>query len=275
MTWICDMLGLTLWFFLSIFLQDPHGHLEAKLRKQQMESEGDSRWLQQEEHNLVRDKHTHCKFTELQIDHTIMAQKNRLSFITTGSNSAQPHDGGHFLPHHHPQHAPEANGNNGTNGNSGSSASTSTSGSASAAPLSGSYHFQSSRYSPQNSLTPQHSSLDAVGALAADAITTRPQTPGSGGASGSNDNGTHSNIPSAASGNATATAAKPSIDRTNDTVYTATTSVVKAIMVLSHGVERAVAADYLDLVKNVGFELRALLASVDQLSSVFPAQAHK
>lgn len=28
-------------------------HLEAKLRKQQMESEGDSRWLQQEENNLV------------------------------------------------------------------------------------------------------------------------------------------------------------------------------------------------------------------------------
>lgn len=28
-------------------------HLEAKLRKQQMESEVDSRWLQQEENNLV------------------------------------------------------------------------------------------------------------------------------------------------------------------------------------------------------------------------------
>lgn len=67
----------------------------------------------------------------------------------------------------------------------------------------------------------------------------------------------------------------PSLDRSNDAVYTATTSVVKAIMILSQGVEKAVANDYLDLVKNVGFELRTLLASVDQLSSVFPAQAHK
>lgn len=33
-------------------------HLEAKLRKQQMESEVDSRWLQQEENNLV------CKFID-------------------------------------------------------------------------------------------------------------------------------------------------------------------------------------------------------------------
>lgn len=36
-----------------IILQDPQVHLEAKLRKQQMESEVDSKWLQQEEHNLV------------------------------------------------------------------------------------------------------------------------------------------------------------------------------------------------------------------------------
>lgn len=34
-------------------IQDPQFHLEAKLRKQQMESEVDSRWLQQEENNLV------------------------------------------------------------------------------------------------------------------------------------------------------------------------------------------------------------------------------
>lgn len=46
-------------------------------------------------------------------------------------------------------------------------------------------------------------------------------------------------------------------------------------MALSQGVERAVAQEYLDLVKNVGFELRALLASVDELSVIFPSQAHK
>lgn len=64
-------------------------------------------------------------------------------------------------------------------------------------------------------------------------------------------------------------------DRTNDVVYAATTSVVKAIMALSQGVERAVASDYLDLVRNVGIELRALLSSVDSLAAIFPVQATK
>lgn len=65
------------------------------------------------------------------------------------------------------------------------------------------------------------------------------------------------------------------LDRTNDFVYTATTSVVKAIMALSQGVEKAVAVEYLDLVRNVGVELRELLSSVDKLSSQFPPQAHR
>lgn len=64
-------------------------------------------------------------------------------------------------------------------------------------------------------------------------------------------------------------------DRTNDAVYAATTSVVKAIMALSHGVERAVAREYLDLVRNVGVELRTLLSSVDVLAAIFPATAIK
>ena len=66
-----------------------------------------------------------------------------------------------------------------------------------------------------------------------------------------------------------------SLDRTNDAVYAATTNVVKAIMTLSQGVEKAIAGDYLDLVRNVGIELRTLLGSVDALSSIFPPQAHK
>lgn len=65
------------------------------------------------------------------------------------------------------------------------------------------------------------------------------------------------------------------LDRTNDGVYSATTNVVKAIMLLSQGVEKAVAIEYLDLVRNVGIELRALLSSVDVLASLFPPQAHK
>ncbi|XP_037952866.1 uncharacterized protein LOC119683293 [Teleopsis dalmanni] len=65
------------------------------------------------------------------------------------------------------------------------------------------------------------------------------------------------------------------IDRNNDEVYVATTSVVKAIMMLSQGVEKSNAQSYLDLVKTVGFELRNLLKSVDKLSYVFPAEAHR
>lgn len=46
-------------------------------------------------------------------------------------------------------------------------------------------------------------------------------------------------------------------------------------MALSQGVEKAVAVEYLDLVRNVGVELRELLSSVDKLSSQFPPQAHR
>lgn len=66
-----------------------------------------------------------------------------------------------------------------------------------------------------------------------------------------------------------------SMDRTNDNVYSATTNVVKAVMLLSQGVERAAAVEYLDLVRYVGIELRTLLSSVDTLASIFPPQALK
>lgn len=66
-----------------------------------------------------------------------------------------------------------------------------------------------------------------------------------------------------------------SLDRTNDNVYSATTKVVKAIMALSHGVEKAAAIEYLDLVRHVGIELRTLLSSVDTLASIFPPHALK
>lgn len=66
-----------------------------------------------------------------------------------------------------------------------------------------------------------------------------------------------------------------SMDRTGDNVYRATTSVVKAVMALSQGVDRANATEYLDLVRAVGEELRSLLTAVDQISGVFPSQAHK
>ena len=91
------------------------------------------------------------------------------------------------------------------------------------------------------------------------------------------------------------------LERTNDTVYQATTCVVRAVMVLSQGVQSkntapssAVAADargesgsgsrrnsqssntnHLENVKNVGLELRKLLAAVDGLIPAFPESTHR
>lgn len=65
------------------------------------------------------------------------------------------------------------------------------------------------------------------------------------------------------------------LDRTNDKVYDCTTQVVKAVMALSQGVQQSHAEQYLDLVRKVGFELRGLLASVDEIVTVFPSSAHR
>ncbi|KAJ9573701.1 hypothetical protein L9F63_008914, partial [Diploptera punctata] len=65
------------------------------------------------------------------------------------------------------------------------------------------------------------------------------------------------------------------LDRTNDKVYDCTTSVVKAVMSLSQGVQQSRADQYLELVRRVGMELRALLSSVDTLVPVFPISAHR
>ncbi|XP_054275382.1 focal adhesion kinase 1-like isoform X7 [Macrosteles quadrilineatus] len=65
------------------------------------------------------------------------------------------------------------------------------------------------------------------------------------------------------------------LDRTNDRVYDCTTCVVKAVMALSQGVQASLASQYLDLVRKVGIELKALLQSVDCLVPLFPASAHK
>ncbi|XP_069676126.1 focal adhesion kinase 1 isoform X3 [Periplaneta americana] len=65
------------------------------------------------------------------------------------------------------------------------------------------------------------------------------------------------------------------LDRSNDKVYDCTTSVVKAVMSLSQGVQQSRADQYLELVRRVGMELRALLSSVDTLVPVFPISAHR
>lgn len=203
-------------------------HLEAKLRKQQMESEGDSRWLQQEENNLVN-----VKFTNLMSSRrrTNPFQKNRLSFITTGTADSE---NGH---------------------------------------LSGNFS-QSPRFSPQNSISGPQSLGELPPTPTQAAFDSRPHTPGSNQGTLRSSTSLERSTTSGSSDEKLAPPTKP-LDRTNDFVYSATTNVVKAIMALSQGVEKAVAQDYLDLVKNVGFELRALLASVDELSVIFPSQAHK
>jgi focal adhesion kinase 1 len=55
----------------------------------------------------------------------------------------------------------------------------------------------------------------------------------------------------------------------------AVTAVVKEVMRLSAGVEKAQSEEYLELVKTVGIELRNLLGVVDQISSQFPPQTLK
>ena len=63
------------------------------------------------------------------------------------------------------------------------------------------------------------------------------------------------------------------LDRTNDRVYDSTTSVVRAIMELTQGVQQTGRVEYLELVRKVGLQLRNLLGSVDELVDVFPVNA--
>ena len=64
------------------------------------------------------------------------------------------------------------------------------------------------------------------------------------------------------------------LDWNNDRVYDSTTSVVRAVMALSQGVQAHQANLYLDLVKKVGLELRELLAAVDRLIPAFPSNTY-
>ncbi|XP_013100344.1 focal adhesion kinase 1 isoform X2 [Stomoxys calcitrans] len=68
---------------------------------------------------------------------------------------------------------------------------------------------------------------------------------------------------------------RPNLNRNKDAVYIATTNVVKAIITLSQEVGEHKSNNFLELVKNIGFELRKLLQSVDHLSPLIPAEAYK
>uniref|UniRef100_A0A182Q8Z5 Focal adhesion kinase 1 n=1 Tax=Anopheles farauti TaxID=69004 RepID=A0A182Q8Z5_9DIPT len=221
--------------------------LEEKLRKQQQESEIDSKWLQQEESNL----------------------KKRLSLITANAASMSLDQATSGPP-------PQEGGTPPVNGGSSS--------------LSGSYHSQQSpHFSPQNTMSGPQSLGDHY-PTTPNTSDSRPHTPNSGGGSGGGS-GSGGMIKSKSSSMERCTTPQSGeekfavkkveptktmpLDRTNDMVYNATTSVVKSIMALSQGVDRAQAPEYLNLVRNVGFELRALLGAVDQLSANFPPQRYK
>lgn len=65
------------------------------------------------------------------------------------------------------------------------------------------------------------------------------------------------------------------LDRKNDRVYECTKNVVRAVMALSQGVQEKETDMYLTLVKDVGLQLRSLLASVDSLVNIFPLSAFR
>lgn len=62
------------------------------------------------------------------------------------------------------------------------------------------------------------------------------------------------------------------LDRTNDPVYENTTSVVRSVMTLTKEVHSVKSDDYVDLVKNIGVQLRGLLGSVDDFVKGIPTQ---
>ncbi|XP_058118028.1 uncharacterized protein LOC131289552 [Anopheles ziemanni] len=221
-------------------LQETQQQLEEKLRRQQQESEIDSKWLQQEENNL----------------------KKRLSLITanTANMSLEQQQSA-------PTGAPVESGTPPINGGGSS--------------LSGSYHSQQSpHFSPQNTMSGPQSLGDHY-PTTPNTSDSRPHTPGSSGGMIKSKSSSMERCTTPQSGDEKFAVKKVEptktmpLDRTNDQVYTATTSVVKSIMALSQGVDRAQAPEYLNLVRNVGFELRALLGAVDQLSANFPPQRYK
>ncbi|KAI0236774.1 Focal adhesion kinase 1 [Lamellibrachia satsuma] len=67
---------------------------------------------------------------------------------------------------------------------------------------------------------------------------------------------------------------EPGLDRTNDHVYLTTTSVVRAVMEMTRGVQTCTAELYTELVRNIGLQLKALLTSVDELMPQLPDDAH-
>lgn len=85
-----------------------------------------------------------------------------------------------------------------------------------------------------------------------------------------------SSVPSPRStlANPRAQSVRVDLDRTGDEVYHTTTNVVKAVMSMSKEVTRSKTADYVELTKTVGMDLRAQLAAVDGILGTLPPDSH-
>lgn len=92
-----------------------------------------------------------------------------------------------------------------------------------------------------------------------------------------NRNGTNSSYLSSSISNSSLNNPQPTanLDRTNDSVYRFTTNVVQAVRLLLQGVQAIKVDNYIELVKNVGIQLRGLLGSVDELIPSLPLWSHR
>ncbi|XP_013077810.1 focal adhesion kinase 1 isoform X7 [Biomphalaria glabrata] len=65
------------------------------------------------------------------------------------------------------------------------------------------------------------------------------------------------------------------ISRVNDSVYDSTTSVVRAVMMMTKEAPHVDAEGYLEMVKKIGSELRVLSSKVDEVMPTLPPETHK
>ncbi|UXI16519.1 palmitoyltransferase ZDHHC15 [Sarcoptes scabiei] len=69
--------------------------------------------------------------------------------------------------------------------------------------------------------------------------------------------------------------ASAEIDRKEDPVYWSSINVINSVRYLLKGLGESIATEYIDLVKNVGLELRNLLANVDIFLQTIPIEKHQ
>ncbi|XP_044731182.1 focal adhesion kinase 1 [Chrysoperla carnea] len=213
--------------------------LEQRLQRQLRESEEDSKWLQEEEINLKK---------RLSIITTMSENSDCTETLPTSPKNTYSNSNPCLTTTHAQQKLPSNIQNLSGGGNSSQTSSKSHSPANSALTMTkGDHHRQSESPSQQSSLSFENDETRSNDQAASDKPVIKKVEP-------------------------TPTA---DLDRTNDKVYDCTTQVVKAIMALSQGVQQAFAHQYLELVRKVGLELKALLTSVDSLVSIFPATAYR